>query len=121
MCVQDSSELKNYESFWRYADQCIVSAYNESVRVFSALFGVDSSFVASIVDDHSMAFKKCKERIMRRSPPCWKGAVATGCTKNDACALPHELQLPPVWPCYISSWADVVISSSSGCTVIPGL
>ncbi|XP_026194214.1 uncharacterized protein LOC113147543 [Cyclospora cayetanensis] len=121
LAVGEGSKLKRSTNFRRYADQCITSSYTESVLILSALFGSDGSFPASITNNYSMVYAECKERIMRRIGPSLKrAATATECSTSYTLAPQNGIHLPKVWPCYISSCADIAITTAADFTLIPG-
>ncbi|KAL8275952.1 hypothetical protein Esti_000068 [Eimeria stiedai] len=118
--LQENPKLENLGSFQQYADQCIVSSYNESVFILSILFGANSSFTASIVDDYGNAIANCKDRLMQQTAPRWKDILLAKFGDSESPKRLNDPQFPNVWPCYISFCADLLISTSAGSARIFG-
>lgn len=124
LLLQDNSKLRKSVGFRRFADQCIVSSYNESVFILTKLFGSDGSFALSIVNNYSESVNECLERVVGQPAPI----MPTITEYSGGCHGPHSLgmqlgqpiELPQVWPWYISSCAEIAIATSSGTYLIPG-
>ncbi|KAL8449050.1 hypothetical protein Emed_003402 [Eimeria media] len=120
LSLEENPKLENLGSFQRYADQCIVSSYNESVFILSILFGANSSFTVSIVDDYGEAVAKCKDRLMQQTAPKWKDVLLARLSKGETSKNLDNSQLSHVWPLYISFCADLMVSTSAGSARILG-
>ncbi|KAL8448232.1 hypothetical protein Emag_004000 [Eimeria magna] len=117
---QENPKLANLGTFQRYADQCIVSSYKESVFILSSLFGAKSSFTASIVDDYGDAVAKCNGRLMQQTAPKWKDVLLARLGDGETPKSLDSSQFTNVWPCYISFCADLLVSSSAGSARVLG-
>ncbi|CDJ59757.1 Chromosome III, complete sequence, related [Eimeria maxima] len=104
--LKDNSKLRKSVGFRRFADQCIVSSYNESVFILTKLFGSDGSFALSIVNNYSESVNECLERVVGQPAPI----MPTITEYSGGCHGPHSLgmqlgqpiELPQVWPWYIT-------------------
>ncbi|KAL8427614.1 hypothetical protein Efla_005789 [Eimeria flavescens] len=113
LCVEEDSQVGDCEGFRRYADQCIVSSYKESVFILSSLFGSDSSFTASIVDDFGEAAAKCEGRLMQHVAPEWRLLLQKR-VDGKAPGLLQASRISNAWPFYIGFCADLLIATSFG-------
>ncbi|KAL8435810.1 hypothetical protein ACSSS7_002187 [Eimeria intestinalis] len=114
LSLEENPKLENVGSFQRYADQCIVSSYKESVFILSTLFGAKSSFTASIVDDYGDAVAKCIDRLVQQTAPKWRDVLLAKLGNSEPPRRLEDPQLPSVWPCYISFCADLLVSAPVG-------